>query len=282
MVLVLSAAFSMALLFAVFKVFDRRGIRLLPAIVVNYFTAFALGTAFTWPWNPDEVAPLLPSIALLGTLFISIFWITALATQRIGLAVSTVASKMSLVLTVLFAVIVFGERPGAIVWIGILLAFAAVVASSWPSPSDRGPRSWGLPFILFLGTAAVDITLNTVQRELLTPSTSALFPTLVFGVAGAIGLATITLNRTIRDLRDPRIWIGGLVLGSVNYASLYFIVGALARSGYAASSVFPLMNIGVIIFGTAISLVAFGERLRTMQWAGIACALLAMMLIVLG
>lgn len=279
MALVLIAALCMALLFAVFKVFDRRGIPLLPAIVVNYFTAFGLGTVLTWPWKSEDVVPLLPAVALVGVLFISIFWITGLATQRIGVAVSTVASKMSLVLTVLFAVVIFGDRPGALGWVGIVLAFVAVLASSWPSKRTGQVRSWWLPVVLFFGTAAVDITLNTVQRELLTSATSSLFPTLVFGVAGAIGLTTMAANKTLRSIGQRRVLIGGLVLGAINYASLYFILGALARSGFPPSSVFPLMNIGVVLFGTAISVIAFGERLRTIQWAGIACAVIAMALI---
>ncbi len=282
MALVLIAALCMALLFAIFKVFDRREIPMLPAIVVNYFTAFAFGAVLTQPWKWGTISPLLPSACLLGVLFISIFYLSAISTQRIGVAVTAVASKMSLVVTVLFAVFAFGDRPPPFGWLGILLALVAVFISSWSPGAQNNKRAWLLPVLLFFGTAAVDITLNTVQRVQLSPATESLFPTIVFGIAGVLGCTILAATGTIRQLLLPRVLIGGLVLGLINYASLYFIVGALARSGFAASSVFPLMNIGVILFGTAISILAFGERLRRMQWIGIGCALFAMALILLG
>ena len=228
------------------------------------------------------MVPLLPSACLLGVLFISIFYLSAISTQRIGVAVTAVASKMSLVVTVLFAVIAFSERPSPLGWLGIVLALAAVFISSWSPGVPGRKRAWLLPVLLFFGTAAVDITLNTVQREQLSPTTESLFPTIVFGIAGILGSMIMAVGRTTRQLLLPRVLIGGVVLGLINYASLYFIVGALARSGFAASSVFPLMNIGVILFGTAISILAFGERLRRMQWIGIGCAVVAMALILLG
>ena len=282
MVLVLIAALSMALLFAMFKVFDRREIPMLPAIVVNYFTAFACGAALTQPWSWETMVPLLPSACLLGVLFISIFYLSAISTQRIGVAVTAVASKMSLVVTVLFAVIALGERPSMLGWSGIVLALVAVFASSWNPGAGNAKRAWLLPVLLFFGTAAVDITLNSVQRSQLSPTTESLFPTMVFGIAGVLGCTIMVVSRTAHHVLRSRVLIGGMVLGSINYASLYFIVGALARSGFEASSVFPLMNIGVILFGTAISILAFGERLRRLQWIGIACAVFAMALILLG
>lgn len=279
MALVMSAALCMAALFLLFKVFDKRNIALLPAIVINYFTASLCGTLVSPPWQAGDLTPLALPVMVLGVLFITLFYLTGLSTQRAGVAVTSLSSKMSLVLTVLAAVLLHGERPSAVEWMGIALALAGVVMASWSSGAPGARGVWLLPLLLFLGNAAIDITLNATQRTLLTPATEPVFPTLIFMLAGLLGVGWMLAKRTLQQLCDTRVIIAGVVLGLVNYASLYFIVGALARSGLAASSVFPLMNIGVIFFGTLASMLLFKERLRAVQWVGLACALIALVLI---
>jgi drug/metabolite transporter (DMT)-like permease len=279
MVLILAAAFCMALLFLLFKVFHRRGIPLLPTIVINYFVALTCGTAVAPAWKAGELGHLVTPVLVLGILFIALFYLTGLSTQQAGVAATSVASKMSLVLTVLAAVMFYDETPGPLGWSGIALALVGVVLASWTRGSQGARGSWLLPLVLFLGNAAIDIVLNHTQRMHLDAGTEAVFPTLVFGVAGVFGLIRLLISSEREQLGRPPVLLGGLLLGLVNYASLYFIVGALARSGLAASSVFPLMNIGVILFGTAASMLIFRERLSRVQWIGVGCAVLAMVLI---
>jgi drug/metabolite transporter (DMT)-like permease len=279
MVLILAAAFCMALLFLLFKVFHRRGVPLLPTIVINYFVALACGTIVAPAWEAGALDHLVTPVLVLGILFITLFYLTGISTQLAGVAATSVASKMSLVLTVAASVVFYDETPGPIGWAGIALALVGVVLSSWPRGTEGARGTWLLPLLLFLGNAAIDIVLNHTQRMHLKPETEAVFPTLVFGVAGVFGLIRLLLSGERGELGRPRVLLGGVLLGSINYASLYFIVGALARSGLAASSVFPLMNIGVILFGTAASMAVFRERLSRVQWIGVGCAVLAMMLI---
>lgn len=282
MALVAVTALWMALLLICFKVFGKREVPLLPAIVVNYFTATVWGIVVTRPWEIALPAVLLGPAAALGVLFITLFYLTALSAQRAGVAATSVASKMSLVLTVLFTVLFFGERPTALGWAGIALALVAVPAASYASGPQGARGAWVLPTLLFLGNAAIDITINAVQRSLLDARTEPLFPTLVFAVAGVIGMAVLAYRRELRAMLQPKALIGGLVLGSINYASLYFLVASLARSGMPSSSVFPLLNIGVILIGTAIGIAAMGDRLRRVQWLGLGLAVLAMALILLA
>ncbi|MFN3875678.1 MAG: hypothetical protein ACK4L7_07185, partial [Flavobacteriales bacterium] len=260
----------------------RRRVELLPAIVVNYITASAWGIAIARPFEGGVPVSLLLPAAGLGALFIGMFYLTGLSARRAGIAATSVASKMSLVLTVLFAVLVFGDRPTAIGWAGIALALIAVPLASFTRglPGARG--AWLLPVLLFLGNAAIDISLNAAQRELLTPQTEALFTTIVFAAAGLIGLASLAWSGKLQALRAPRSVVGGVLLGSVNHASLMAILMALARSGFAPSSLFPLMNIGVILFATGLGIVLFGDRVSTAQWAGIALAIAAMALLLNG
>ena len=279
MALVIAAAFFMAVLFVLFKVFERRRIALLPAIVLNYYAAFLCGSMVSPPWQAEVPGGLwIPSLAL-GILFITIFYLTGLSSQRAGIAATAVASKMSLVLTVLFAVLVYGETPGAAGWTGIALALVGVVMSSWVKHRGAVRGAWMLPTILFLGNAFIDITINWVQRVLLSPALEAVFPTLVFGVAGVLGTAWVWRGRERGAFAHPSTWVGGIVLGVMNYAALYFVVQALAHGGMESSSVYPLINILVILIGTVLSALLFRERPRRVQLTGIAVSVLALFLL---
>lgn len=280
MALVTLAALFMALLYLIFKIFERREVPLLPAIVVNYFTAAFWGVMITQPWRTGIPSELLGPGIWVGALFISIFYVTALSTQRAGVAATSVASKMSLVVTVLFTVAFLGERPSPLGWLGILLALVAVPMASFAKGSPGAKGAWLLPLVLFIGNAAIDISLNLVQRNLLNQATEPLFPMLVFAVAGSLGAVWLISRREIGAMLSTKALVGGLVLGSFNYASLYFLVAALARSGFGPSSLFPLMNIGVILFSTALGLFALRDRLTRTQWFGIGLAIVAMALII--
>ncbi len=282
MALVIAAAFFMSVLFLLFKVFDRRNVPLLPAIVVNYFVASICGSLVAPPWHAGDLSPLWMPAAALGFLFITIFYLTGLSTQRAGVAVTTVASKMSLVLTVLFAVAFHGDRPGPFGWAGIVLALTGVVLTSPPGANKTTSGALTLPLVLFIGNAAIDILINWTQHTHLTPATEAVFPTLAFTFAGCIGVLWVIIPHGPAPFAQPAAWAGGAVLGVANYTALYFLVKALANSGLASSAVYPLINIAVILFGTGLSILLFRERPVRMQYLGIGCAVIALVVIILS
>lgn len=282
MALVIAAALLMALLYFVFKVFDRREVHLLPAIVINYAVAALCGAAFAIPWPdafPTSLA--LPAVGL-GALFIGLFYLTAISTQRAGVAATSVAGKMSLALTVLFTVVVLHERPSPLTWAGILIAFIAVPLASYAPGAPGARRVRVLPVLLFVGNASIDISLSVVQRNLLEPRTESLFTTLVFAIAALIGSTALFVSGQWRTLAQPKPLIGGGILGLLNYASLYLLVAALARSGFATSIVFPLLSICVILLSAAIAIALLRDRLHRMQWIGIALSVIALVLILLS
>lgn len=278
MVLVALSAALFASLFLLFKVFDQRNVPLFPAIVVNYITACLAGVLFSRPWAAGHLDILYAPAFLQGALFIGVFLLMGRSAQRVGVAVTTVASKMSLVLTVLAAVLFFQERPGTLGWTGIVLALVGVALSSWTG-GGAGNRSWWMPVTIFLGSALADILIDVVQRTRLTPLTEPVYPTLVFGAAALIGLCVLLLQPQRSALLQPRVLIGGSVLGLVNYGSIYFMVRALTSSGMRSSQVFPLMNIGAILFGTFASLLLFQERPDRRGIAGITLCVIALVLL---
>jgi drug/metabolite transporter (DMT)-like permease len=281
MVLVIIASLLTAALFAFFRAFAVFKVPLLPAIVVNYLVAFLFGLAFSRPWEVSDLSMIWVPALLQGAVFIGLFHLMGRASQRIGIAPTTVASKMSLALTVLITVILFHERPSAITWTGIALAVIGVVLSSWGGGMRDGRSWWFIP-VLFLANAFSDVLLNISQRISITPITEASFAAFIFGAAALFGLCWLAFRKDRVALADPRVWIGGGLLGCVNYGSVYFMVRALSSSGLPGSSVFPLVNVGVILFGSAASIILFKERLRPLHWAGIVLSVAALGCILAG
>ncbi|HQV74002.1 MAG: EamA family transporter [Flavobacteriales bacterium] len=280
--LVIGAAALQALLYLLFRVFENRRIPLMPGIAVNYVVAMILGLLYAPPWQAGDLSPLwLPSLGI-GALFVVVFSLTGLTTQRSGVAASTVASKMSVVLTVLFAVVVHHERPDLFAWLGLAVAMVSVVLVASSAGREEQRTRWRLPLALFVGVACIDITINAVQRFVLTPQLEAVFPTLGLGFAGVFAMVHVLSGKDRKALASPSVWLWGGLLGLANYATLLFVVKALAHSGMAASTVFPLVSIFVILFGTAGSVFLFQEKVTTMQRIGIGCAVLALGLLMVA
>lgn len=277
--LVILAALCVAGFALLFRTFDRHAVPLFPAIAVNYAVAFCCGLALHPPWGTGDLSLLWSPAAFVGTLFVVVFWLMGLSAQRAGAARTTIAARMSLVLTVLVTIRIFHEPVSALVWTGIGLALLGVVLTTAPSREAHGALGWLLPLVIFLGSGAADIVVNAAQRTRTTSLNEGVFTTLCFGACTAAAFVGLLLRRELGGLRHLRVWVGGGLLGVVNYGSLYLLVGALGRGVLPASRIFPLMNIGAILFATLGGIVLFGERLSPRQWVGIGLCMASLIVI---
>src|SRR5688572_21001933 len=90
-------------LFVSFKFFARYGINNFQGLVFNYWTAAAFAFLMNAKTNTeqlDKIPHVLPATLVIGFMFITVFFITAITTQKLGLAVASVAAKMSVVIPV--------------------------------------------------------------------------------------------------------------------------------------------------------------------------------------
>ncbi len=189
-----------ALLIIAFKIFPRYGINNFQAIIANYYTASILGfllsglNPLTHDINRDTW--LFPVIVL-GFMFISLFYLISLTTEKIGISVASVSNKMSVVIPVSIAVILYHEKLSGIQISGIMLAIIAVVFVSLRNQKEGQKQisalmKFGLPAILFIGCGALDALINYLQFKIVNAQTSNEFLlSFGFSIAGIIG--TITL-----------------------------------------------------------------------------------------
>ncbi len=271
----------------IFKYFGIYNVNNLQAIVINYFTAGSLAIAnakfngldynFYCIIYSDYLIPSL----IIGTLFIITFNLVAFGTQKIGIAVTTVANKMSMIIPVLFGLILFNEDKNILKITGIILALFAIYFSS----TNKGKLSFDKKYLLiiiliFIGQGFADGTLNWVQKYRIDSSNTQQFFATTFLIAGLAGLIFMFLEKIKKNQPfELKSIYWGIILGIPNYLTLYFFIKSLQAGILESSQVFPIINMGIIICSAVGGIILFKEQLSKSNWGGILLALIAISMI---
>lgn len=270
-----------------FKYFGKYGVNNLQAIIINYFTAGTLSLIVAYNNDikislPDIIYStyIIPSL-IIGFLFIVTFNLLAFGTQKIGIAISTVANKMSMIIPVIIGISLFSEKLGMFKLIGIVLAISAIYMTSTKSGKLSFDKKF-LPIILliFFGQGMADGTLSWAQKFSINDENTPLFFASVFLIAGILG-SVFLIYETIKNgfKLEFKNLIWGIGLGIPNYLTLHFFVRSLQSPIFESSQVFPIVNMGVIVLTALAGILLFREKLSFFNWGGILVAVLAISLI---
>ncbi|WP_179020011.1 DMT family transporter [Winogradskyella forsetii] len=283
MIYLLISILSSTAIFVVFKLLKKYNINTLHAIVVNYFTACFCGyLLYKGKIVPSEIiqSDWFVAAIMLGFLFIAIFNVMALTAQKNGLSVASVASKMSVIIPIVFGIIVFNESVGFQKILGIVIALVAVYLTSVKQKRNVIlTQSIYLPIILFLGSGIIDTSINYFAPNDNIP----LFSATIFAMAAIIGVILST-GKALKSKSPYKINVipFGIVLGIVNYGSIHFLLMALRVENTESSTLFTINHIGILAFSTLIGLVLFKEKISKMNWIGIVLALISILLVTLS
>tara|TARA_Y100000991_G_scaffold17139_1_gene11318 strand:- start:1447 stop:2319 length:873 start_codon:yes stop_codon:yes gene_type:complete len=270
-----------------FKYFGKYGVNNLQAIIVNYFTA---GTLSLIVAHNNDIKISLPDIIystyiipslIIGFLFIVTFNLLAFGTQKIGIAISTVANKMSMIIPVIIGISLFSEKLGMFKLIGIVLAISAIYMTSTKSGKLSFDKKF-LPIILliFFGQGMADGTLSWAQKFSINDENTPLFFASVFLIAGILGSVFLIYKKIKNGFKlEFKNLIWGIGLGIPNYLTLHFFVRSLQSPIFESSQVFPIVNMGVIVLTALAGILLFREKLSFFNWGGILVAVLAISLI---
>ena len=280
--LILSIVSSTCLL-VILKSFYFWKINTLHGIIFNYFTAASLSFLVAPDSiinNYHELRSLWYVAGSIGFLFIIVFFITGKTTQQLGVGVASIASKMSMVIPIAAGLVLYNETMGLQKMTGILLAIPAVVLVSFPSVKQEGVQFkvsdiW-LPVILFFGAGFVDTAIKYAQHTFMNDDNRQLVIMAIFASAGAFGL--IRLLYEVFFLKRKLLWRsigGGVLLGTTNYLSLYFLLKCLEDPSSESSTVFAYVNIGVVITSFLTGLILFAEKLERNKVIGVLLSLIA-------
>jgi drug/metabolite transporter (DMT)-like permease len=269
------------LIFVTFKLFNRFRIDNLQAITTNYIVGALFGyVIYDSSCSMCDIleASWLGIAVILGILFIVVFNIFALSSQKVGVALTSVASKMSVVIPVALGFWIYKDRVNTMIIMGLvtaLLAFYLTLGRSGDRKVDR--RLYILPILLFLGNGTVDSVMKYSQHHYITDDLM-LFLVIVFLTAFFIGLSILiaSIVKGKVQFRAKHI-AAGIILGLLNYGSTYYMIMSMAT--FDSAVVFPVVNVGIVGLSTLIGFFAFKEQLSWVKWLGILLSLTAILLI---
>jgi len=273
----------------IFKFYKDYGVDNLQAIIVNYFVCVITGTVvYMQPVVTLDVIsqPWFPFAVICSFLFITIFNVLALAVQKLGILITTLFQKMSLVFPTIFGILIHAESTGVYKLIGLALAFLSIFLINYsPEIKLNKKQLFGLGSLLaiatFVGSGMIELILYHVKVNGLTTGQDIQFTSTLFLLAGANGLIYFGFKSLKKKptIKAKNI-IGGIALGIPNFFSIYWILIMLDR-GWEASSLFPMLNVGILVINAIIGVFAFKESLGAVRLIGLSCAMAAIVLLVL-
>ncbi len=287
MIWLLLSILSSTAIMLIFKSFKQFKVSTFHAIVINYFTAMALGIPFVNDWEvvATSYTDWYTYALILGALFISLFFLIGKTTQELGISVATVSMKLGYVLPIFLAFTLYKEPITNIKLFAIILTIIAVVLSSLKDKKEEHQfegKKWlfSLPLIIFVGSGICDAIVQFTEKSFFQRSGFEAFLIILFFTAASLG----TMAAIFHDVRKKKNHftlkniLAGIILGIPNYFSIYFLFKALNFYSNNSAAVFPLNNVGIVVASTLIAVVAFEEKLSVKNVIGFILAILSIIL----
>jgi len=270
-----------------FKLFPKYKIDTLQAVVANYCVCVITGCISVGriPFNSEALhAEWFPWALGMGLAFICIFNLLAYSTRVDGITTTIIASKLSLVIPVIFSLVVYKEHVTIAKIAGILMAFPAVYLTAHVEGDDHKPQSLVWPVLIFVGCGFLDTSTNYIQLHFLdTTDAEANYTIFCFATAAAIGviliIALLALKKTVLKWRNI---VAGICVGIPNYFSIFYFIRMLNSNLLESSASIPVLNIGILAASALTAILLFKEHVNTFRIMGMAMSIIAILLIAFG
>ncbi len=264
------------------KLFRRYNVDLFQAITWNYAVAALLTLVFLKPsLQSYSLAPAYIYTSL-GILLPFLFIILGFAISTAGIVRTDAAQRLSLLIPVITAFLLFHEPVTLIkiiaIGIGILAVLCLIPRQKGLSNRNRKAKAWLYLLIVFVGMGIIDILFKQMALFKAVPYTSSLL--LVYVLAFVLCLIRLVYLWYKKSTRFAAHYVvGGILLGVVNFGNILFYLKAHQALANQPSVVFSSMNIGVIVLGTLVGVIIFREKLSLVNKLGIGLAIAAIVVL---
>ncbi len=283
------AAICSLLLVVIFKLFNTYNVESFQAIVCNYIVCVLIGSiqGGSFPLGSDVIQKdWFPFMLALGLLFISGFYIASQTVRHFGIAVASVAQRMSIIISVSFAILYFNEAATITKIIGILFAISSVILINLPDKKSTESTSndtsirpiyYLMPLSILVISGCIEAILQYVHLSF-DDLDSNQESTILFSFAAFNGIvATSFLVLTGKLTLGLKNLFWGVILGIPNYFSIFFLMVALDTID--ASKAYPINNIFVVSTSAIVGYFVFSEKLNTFNVLGVIASAISIILI---
>ncbi|NEV93088.1 EamA family transporter [Psychroflexus sp. YR1-1] len=287
MIALILSILSSSAIYIVFKLFGKYNITTLNALIVNYLIAFVLGIILQGNFSVEGILSVTTKdwfygSVILGAMFILVFSLMVITTQKGGMSVVSVASKMSVAIPVVFVILYYNESLGILKIIGILMALVSVYLVSVRKKEGLSidMKYFIFPLLVFLGSGIIESSIKFLENTYVPENEVSLFSASTFFFAFVTGLIFYGVRR-LRGKSNFKFKdaAGGILLGIPNYFSIYFFILALRMEGFDSSSIFIVNNVSIVLLSTILGILFFRENVIPKNWLGIGIAVLSIILI---
>lgn len=282
--LILAILFSTGV-FVAMRLFERFGLDNHQALMWNYVFASATGFIVCDKFDtlPELVAePWFGLSILTGFWFIFTYLLMTASTQRSGVTVTSLSSKLSVVLPTLAGVVLFSETLNFVATMGIVLALVALVLVVGGKNNNVKTKGNGwivglLPVFIFFGTGTGDILMKITEQQN-TVGNLGFMIAFIYFVALVFGIIIVVWD----IVRGKSRWqwksaAGGIMLGVINYFSTFCVYNSMRCFDNVV--LFPIYNIGVVSLTAIVGWLLFKEKLTWKNYLGLGIAIIAVILI---
>ena len=255
------------------KVLRQRDIDIRQTIVASYPIAFLL----TWFLLKPDVSGMSALggawaiIIALGILLPAVFIILGRTIEAVGMVATDAAQRLSLIIPIVAAFLLFGEVLTGTRVFGLLLGFLALGALIYrPQQGEVSKQAKLTPLWLFgvwAGYGIIDILFKQVAKQ------GAAFPLTLFISFGLAGLLLSIYLLIMRVRWQGNALAAGLLLGALNIGNIYAYIRAHQVLSESPSIVFTGMNVGVIAVATLIGVGIFKESVNRINMLGLLLAI---------
>ena len=257
------------------KILRQKEVDIRQTIVAGYPVAFLL----TWFLLKPDVSAVRTLgdawgiIIALAVLLPAVFIVLGRAIEAVGMVATDAAQRLSLIIPIVAAFLLFGELLTGTRVLGLVLGFLALGALIYRPQQEQADISKDAkrtPLWLFgvwAGYGVIDILFKQVAKQ------GAAFPLTLFVSFGLAGLLLLIYLLVIRVRWQGNALVAGLLLGALNMGNIYAYVRAHQVLSESPSIVFTGMNVGVIAVATLIGVGVFKETLNRINVIGLLLAI---------